>query len=42
MVGAVRRYSFSQGRTLNRLFYLGATRRLHDAVRRNRQEIAVC
>ena len=42
IVGAVRRYSSAQGRTLNRRFYLGATRRLHDAVRRNGQEMAMC
>jgi hypothetical protein len=41
-VGAVRRYSSAQGRTLNQNSYLGATRSLHDAVRSNGQEMVVC
>jgi hypothetical protein len=40
--GAVRHYCAAQGRNLNQHFYLRATRRLPDAVRRSRQEMAVC
>ena len=40
--GAVRHYCAAQGRTVNQYFYLRATRRLPDAVLRNRQEMAVC
>ena len=39
--GAVRRHCGTQGKTVPLNFYLGAMRRLHDAVRRNSQEIAV-
>jgi hypothetical protein len=42
VVGAVRRHFAAQCQTVYDRFYLGASRRLHDAVRRNRQEIAVC
>ena len=38
--GAVHRHWSAQGRTVKLHFYLGAMRRVHDAVRRNDQEIS--
>jgi hypothetical protein len=39
---AVRRHRAAQGRTVNRPFYLGATRHVRDAVCRHSQETPVC
>jgi len=38
----VRCHRDAQGRIMNQQFYLGAMRRVRDAVRRNDQEMAVC